>query len=274
MKKIFYKNHLVKKHLGQFFLIKKNIIESIVQNINPKEDQVLIEIGPGLGALTYPILSIVKTMNVIEIDKNLALRLKKNLSNKNNLNIFQRSVINFNFTKFRLKNRKSLRIFGNLPYNISTLILISIIDHIDSVNDMYFTLQKEVADRLLANPGNKKYGRLTIIMQYYFHIQKILEISPDSFIPIPKVYSTLVSLKPKKSANKNIGSIIEKITNTSFEKRRKKIKNSLSKLFSINSFKKLEINNQLRAENLSVKEYSQLAHYLFIKEKKHYSNFK
>lgn len=265
MKNNILKNYFIKKYLGQNFLINKKIIKDIISIINPKNEELLIEIGPGLGALTFPILYSINKLYGIEIDHNLIMYLnsKKNLNSK--LIIFEENVLNFNFEKFSRKNRKLIRVFGNIPYNISTKIIFHIFNFIDNISDIYFTLQKEVADRLCAIPGTKKYGKLSVMTQYFCKVIPILKIKSNNFYPTPKVTSMLVHLIPHKKKLYSSTICIEKslkiILREAFSKRRKLLYNSLNNIFNKKDFDKLNINSKLRPENLSVAEYCKLAFY-------------
>lgn len=253
--------HIINKKLGQHFLIDLEIIDKIVNVVNPKNNDFMVEIGPGLGALTYPICKILNELVVIEYDKTLGTELLNNLKN---VKVFIQNVLNFNF--FNLVNdiNQSIRIIGNLPYNISIPILTHLFKFSNSIIDMHFMFQKEVANRLLAQPDTKNYGRLSIITQYFYKVIFLFDVRPKSFFPVPKVTSAFVRLIPKK-INKLYLKNIDKlsyVTTLAFCQRRKTIKNSLSSLFSVNTLKKLGISPYFRAENLSVQQYCLLSNYI------------
>lgn len=276
------KYHFPIKGLGQNFLIDKDIIAQIVQIINPKSNEILIEIGSGLAALTKPICRLIKELIVIEIDKNLLNFLKK-YSFYSQLNIFCQNALKFDYLDLYNKKNKLIRIFGNLPYHISTSLIFYLFKNINIIKDMNFMLQKEVAERLVAVPGSKLYGRLSIIAQYYCDIKILLNIFPERFWPIPKVHSSFVNLTPHTSNvpyfTHNIN-ILSYITNIAFQKRRKMLRHSLKKIFSENVLIKLDIDPKLRAENISISQYCRLSNYVvknnilnnnfkkYIKEKK------
>ncbi|WP_422667095.1 16S rRNA (adenine(1518)-N(6)/adenine(1519)-N(6))-dimethyltransferase RsmA [Buchnera aphidicola] len=263
MKKNIYQKHIPLKKFGQNFLIDKIIINNIIQWINPKNSEVLVEIGPGLAALTEPICNMVDSLIIIEIDSNL-LELLKNKNFFSKLIIFNKNALTFDYLKL-FHNQKLIRIFGNLPYNISVSLIIYLFKKIYIIKDMHFMIQKEVADRLIATPGNKSYGRLSILAQYYCHIKIIFNVLPESFFPIPKVYSVFVQLIPRKKYPIYVYdiNILSYITNIAFQKRRKILRHSLSSLFSVDKLITLGIDPTLRAENISVLQYCKLANYLF-----------
>ncbi|QCI22429.1 16S rRNA (adenine(1518)-N(6)/adenine(1519)-N(6))-dimethyltransferase RsmA [Buchnera aphidicola (Lipaphis pseudobrassicae)] len=262
MMKSFYK-HLPIKRYGQNFLINKNTIQSIIKQINPKLKQTLVEIGPGLAALTEPMCMLLDKLIVIEIDSNL-LKLLKKRSFYSKLIVFYKDALTFNYIDLFYQNHGLIRIFGNLPYNISTSLILYLFQQITVVQDMNFMLQKEVAERLVACPGNKSYGRLSIISQYYCSIKVLLNISPKDFWPIPKVYSVFVNLTPHINSPYFVYdvNILSLITNIAFQNRRKMLRHSLNKLFSEKTLIKLEINPELRAENISILQYCKLSNYL------------
>ncbi|WP_367681192.1 16S rRNA (adenine(1518)-N(6)/adenine(1519)-N(6))-dimethyltransferase RsmA [Buchnera aphidicola] len=228
-----------------------------------KKEEQIIEIGPGLGALTIPVSKLLKKMIVIEIDKELCKKMENNRK-LNNVIIFNENAINFNFVKIK-KNRDSLlRIFGNLPYNVSIPIIFSLFKHHHIIQDMHFMLQKEVVLRLVATLGSKFYNRLTVVSQFYFKIKILENVSPNSFKPIPKVDSCFVSFKKKNDnlCSKYDVNTLSYITKVAFNQRRKTICNSLSSLFPKEKLIKLGINPLLRAQNLSISQYCLLSKHL------------
>ncbi|WP_343152948.1 16S rRNA (adenine(1518)-N(6)/adenine(1519)-N(6))-dimethyltransferase RsmA [Buchnera aphidicola] len=251
------------KKFGQNFLIDKIVISNIVDNLNPKSGEVLLEIGPGFGSLTFPILKRIDKLYAVEIDKNLSEKLK-NFFSPEKLTIFSENIIKFNFLKFYKKKAKRIRIFGNLPYNISVFLMIKLLKFSYLIEDMHFMFQKEVADRIQANPSEKSYGKLSIIIQYFFKVTLLLDISKESFSPIPKVNSSFIRLQPHVCSPYHVKDItmLSYVTNVAFSQRRKIVKHSLSKLFSEKKLCDLGINPLLRAENISISEYCRLTEYL------------
>lgn len=251
------------KRYGQNFLVNKKIINDIVEKINPRITQTLVEIGPGLAALTKPICQLLEELIVIEIDYNLLCLLKKE-SFYPKLIVFCEDALTFNYTKLFFKKKQLIRIFGNLPYNISTSLILFLFKHIAAIQDMNFMLQKEVAQRLIALPGNKSYGRLSVISQYYCSIKILLNVLPENFWPVPKVHSMFINLTPHNDSPYFVYdiNILSLVTRKAFQNRRKILRHSLKDLFSEIILKKLNINPRLRAENVSVFQYCQLANYL------------
>ncbi|WP_343192695.1 16S rRNA (adenine(1518)-N(6)/adenine(1519)-N(6))-dimethyltransferase RsmA [Buchnera aphidicola (Taiwanaphis decaspermi)] len=255
-------NYYYKKKLGQHFLLDKFIIQKIIKTINPKKNDCLIEIGPGFGAITKIICKLVKKMAVIEIDNQLVNILKKNIFCK--LNIFCTDVLYFNFVNFAQKKNKKIRIFGNIPYNISTRLILLLIKSINYIKDIHLMLQEELAEKLISTQGSKKYSRISILTQYFFKVIKIFPVIKKYFVPKPKVNSVFVKITPnikKKHMLKNF-KIFKKIITLAFIQRRKMLSNSLSSLIKKKDFKKIGINFKLRANDLSIKEYCDISNFL------------
>jgi len=251
--------HVAKKKFGQNFLKDSSIIHAIIQSIQPLQDDLLVEIGPGLGALTKPLLEKTKHLFAIELDRDI-VNWMQNQYSKNNITIFNEDVLNFNFHQFD----KKIRIVGNLPYNISTPILFKCIEDIKIITDLHFMLQKEVVDRMIAAPSSSEYGRLSVMLQYYFAMEHLVHVPKESFDPEPKVESSFVRLIPYDNypfVAKNIdqfGIIVKE----AFSQRRKTIRNTLKNFMNANDFENIDINPQLRAENLSVSDFVKISNYL------------
>jgi 16S rRNA (adenine1518-N6/adenine1519-N6)-dimethyltransferase len=251
--------HIAKKKFGQNFLKDNSIIHAIIQSINPLPDDLIIEIGPGLGALTKLLLEKSNHLLAIELDRDIVSWME-NKYPKKNITIFNEDILNFNFDQFDQK----IRIVGNLPYNISTPILFKCIDNIRNIKDLHFMLQKEVVDRMIATPSSCEYGRLSVMLQYYFAMEHLLHVPKESFDPEPKVESSFVRLIPYEHypfvANniERFGMIVKE----AFSQRRKTIRNTLKSFVSENNFQKIGINPQLRAENLSVSDFVKISNYL------------
>ncbi|OCG40031.1 16S rRNA (adenine(1518)-N(6)/adenine(1519)-N(6))-dimethyltransferase RsmA [Gilliamella sp. Bif1-4] len=256
-----HQGHFARKRFGQNFLHDDYIIESIVSAIQPKKDQALVEIGPGLAALTIPISKHIDHLTVIEIDRDLASRLIENPFLNNKLTVIEQDALIFDFNQLADQLGKSLRVFGNLPYNISTPLMFHLFEHVNIITDMHFMLQKEVVTRLVASPNSKHYGRLSVMAQYYCQIIPVLEVPPTSFKPAPKVDSAVVKLVPYKEKPYLVNDIkiLSRVTTEAFNQRRKTIRNSLSNLFTVEQLNELNIDPNLRAENLTVQQYCQLA---------------
>lgn len=256
------------KKLGQNFLVNKEIIHKIVTIINPQYLDKILEIGPGLGALTYPIGNLVQELIVLEIDEKIILSLLK-FKSKNSLRIILANAIKFQYFFLFLEDVKvKFRFIGNLPYNISTNFLLKIIRYKNNIYDMNFMFQKEVAERILAKPNTKKYGRLSIIVQSFFDVSFSLFVCKSNFFPVPKVDSIFLKFLPINktyiySFNKYFLAI-GLVTKIAFRCRRKILRNSFKNIFCSNKLLSLGINPFLRAENLSVLQYFKLSEY-FIK---------
>lgn len=261
MIKYTYNGHRIRYFLGQVFLVDNFFIKKIVDFFNPKINENIIEIGPGFGALTFPIIDRVKSITLIELDKNLANFFLKNNKYKDKLNVIIKDVIKVDFNLIAQNNGFKIRIIGNLPYYISTSLIFHLFKYVYRIKDMCFMFQKEVADRLLAKKNNKKYGFLSVITQYIFKIVKLIMIPSVAFFPKPKVDSVMVSLVPHKNNPYPFCKIKNLcfITKQAFNQRRKIIKNSLSNFFDIKDFEELKIDPYSRAENLSIEDYCNLA---------------
>lgn len=251
--------HIAKKKFGQNFLKDAAIIHSIIQSINPLPNDLLIEIGPGLGALTKPLLEKTNRLLAIELDRDIVGWIENEYSKKN-ITVFNEDVLNFNFNQFDQK----IRIVGNLPYNISTPILFKCIDNILNIKDLHFMLQKEVVDRMIAIPSSPEYGRLSVMLQYYFAMEHLVDVPKESFEPEPKVESSFVRLIPYEQYPFIANNIEQfaRIVKEAFSQRRKTIRNTLKSFISENDFEKIGINPQLRAENLSVSDFVKISNYL------------
>lgn len=245
--------HFLKKSLSQNFLIDKNIREKIINLIKIKKTDIIIEIGAGSGSISKDISNLAKKSHLIEIDTNLIQSLKKNINEKKSL-IHNDDILKFNI-KDVIKKYKKIRIIGNLPYKISTKIVMSLTKFAKNIKDIHIIIQKEMAEKIMLKCNNKKYGKISVIMQHYFEIKKILDIKANSFFPVPKVSSSLVVLKPKKIIHSSEDAILfKKMLNKSFNNRRKKILKSIKDLPTQDLQK--EINK--RPNNMSLDEFEKL----------------
>lgn len=268
MKQQYYKNHAVKKKWGQIFLKDQDIISTIIHIFNPQKNQTIIEIGPGLGALTQPMLKFIDFLILIELDPHLSQKLNQNFNSK--IQIFNQDVMTINFYNLLNKSTNKLRLIGNLPYNIATKIIIYLFNYIDIIHDMHFMLQKEVGHRIIARPHNKHYGRLSILTQYHYNVYPILEISKYAFLPTPKVESIMIKFTPhnRHTAYPIIDTkLLSQITRLAFHQRRKIIKNSLSSVFSTTEMIQNGINVNIRAENITIQQFCILTQLLYNKQK-------
>lgn len=260
-----HQRHFARKRFGQNFLNDQSIIDNIVAAINPGIGQSIVEIGPGLAALTLPVAERIERMTVIEIDRDLVRRLSIHPQLAKKLIIIEKDVMKVDFSQLAEQEKQCLRIFGNLPYNISTPLLFHLFDYAGCIDDMYFMLQKEVVNRLVAVPNNKNYGKLTVMAQYYCEIIPVIDVPAWAFTPQPKVESTVTRLIPHKQPKYFVASVqlLYQITSYAFNQRRKTLHNSLNVLFNDSQLIEAGVDPTLRAENLSVGQYCELANYLF-----------
>mgnify|MGYP001291068047 CR=1 FL=1 len=220
--------HTARKRFGQNFLNDTFVIEQIVDAINPQDGENLVEIGPGLGALTDPVCERVNALTVIELDRDLAKRLRHHPFHGSKLTIVEQDALTVDFNDLA-KPDVPLRVFGNLPYNISTPIMFHLFSHAGIIGDMHFMLQKEVVNRLAASPGNKNYGRLSVMAQYYCKVQPVLNVPPGAFVPPPKVESAVVEIEFSASCRRPVRDeeVFNRVVRTAFGQRRKMLRNSL-----------------------------------------------
>ena len=253
----------LRKRYGQHLLTDRSVIENIVHVVCPKTDQIICEIGPGKGAITFPILKIAKKLHAIEIDRDLVRFLEKKSNEFGELTIYQMDVLDFNFNTIS-KQTNSIRLIGNLPYNISTPILFYLLKFKDKIIDMHFMLQKEVVDRITASTCTSNYSRLSVMMQTNYNVISLFDIKPNQFKPAPKVDSSFMRLVPSdeyKSQIKN-STQFSKLVETAFQQRRKTIKNSLSKLVNEKQLLNAHILPSQRPQEISIQQYINLSNEL------------
>lgn len=263
MSKNSHLGHQAKKRFGQNFLHNEAIISNIVDAINPEPEENLIEIGPGLGALTEPVIERAGKLSVVELDRDLAHRLRHHPFLAPHITIYEQDALKFDFAELASED-KPLRIFGNLPYNISTPLIFHLLTFKDKVKDMHFMLQKEVVQRMASGPDCKAYGRLSIMTQYQCQVIPVMEIGPEAFKPAPKVDSAIVRLIPHKEIKNPVKNIsdLNTVCLAAFNQRRKTIRNSFKKLISAEQLAQLDIDASLRPENLSLNDYIKLANFI------------
>ena len=259
--------HYAKKRFGQNFLVDTAIINLIVDSIQPQTDDLMVEIGPGLGAMTKPLLSRLDKLNVIELDRDIIPKLINNCvfadaSNRDKLIVNEKDVLKFDFEDFhtQLNSNEKLRIVGNLPYNISTPVLFHLLDYRHLIEDMHFMLQKEVVDRIASAPGNKHYGRLSVMLQTFFTVQSLFEVPPYAFEPAPKVNSAILRLQPSQTFDDQIDNFpdYEKLVRQAFSQRRKTLKNTLKDICSVEQIEHVGLSPTQRAEELAVDDFINL----------------
>lgn len=261
--------HKARKRFGQNFLHDAHTINKIVRAINPKEGQNLVEIGPGMGAITEPVLQAAGALNVVEIDRDLIPRLRTQFFNYPNFKVYEGDALQYDFTQLidkEAENPAPLRIIGNLPYNISTPLIFHLLSYTEQklVQDMHFMLQKEVVDRLAAGPGTSDYGRLGIMAQYWCRVEPLFIVGPGAFNPPPKVDSAIVRLVPHDTLPfpaKDI-TVLQHVVRQAFSMRRKTLRNTLKSLITADSIESLEIDAGLRPERLSLEDYVKIADFI------------
>ena len=238
--------HKPRKRFGQNFLVDEQVINQIVSTVSPKKNDTVIEIGPGKGALTYPLINHLEKIHVIEIDRDLISLLQK--KNNKKISIHESDALVFNFDQFK----QNIRIVGNLPYNISSPLLFRLLNYRNNIIDMTFMLQKEVVDRIVAPPGSKVYGRISVIMQAFFDAELVFMVPKESFDPQPKIESAILYLKTKSKPLVQNSKPLEEIVKIAFSQRRKTLKNCLK---SVLDQSQTDIDLSQRAEMLSVENF-------------------
>ena len=255
--------HKARKRFGQNFLQDQGIIRHIVASIRPQQGEQLVEIGPGLGAITEHLLAATGSLDVVELDRDLIPHLRISFATYgNNLRIHEADALKFDFTQINAAE-KSMRVVGNLPYNISTPLIFHLLEHAQQIIDMHFMLQKEVVLRLAAGPGDNNYGRLSIMAQYFCAVENLFEVPPEAFDPRPKVDSAIVRLVPYDTipfVAENF-SDFEKLVKQAFSQRRKTLRNNLKGLVSAEELEQLGIDAGLRPERLAVADYVKISNY-------------
>lgn len=247
--------HVARKRFGQNFLCDQGVIGDIVRAINPQPGEPLVEIGPGLGALTNPVVERSQHLTVIELDRDLAARLRKRAE----LTVIESDVLKVDFGALSQEMQGAkLRVIGNLPYNISSPILFHLLGWADLVQDQHFMLQKEVVDRMVASPCNKDYGRLTVMLQWRYDMECVVEVPPESFTPPPKVDSAVVRMVPLAQPPDVDAKLLEEMVAVAFSQRRKMLRNTLGKWIEERGLN-TDFDLTRRAEEVPVSDYIQLA---------------
>lgn len=251
--------HIPKKRFGQNFLTDQSIIQALVGAITPKVDDLMVEIGPGLGALTQPLIKHLQHLHVVEIDRDI-ISWMQSFYPADKITIHNSDALKFDFKS--IGNR--IRVVGNLPYNISSPILFHLLDNVHTIIDMHFMLQKEVVERMVAAPSTSAYGRLSVMLQYKLHMEYLFTVPPEAFDPPPKVESAFVRCVPHASLPFTAldEKMFAQVVLSAFGQRRKTLRNTLKGLLDDNGFILLDINPQLRAENLAVEQFVAIANYL------------
>jgi 16S rRNA (adenine1518-N6/adenine1519-N6)-dimethyltransferase len=249
--------HQARKRFGQNFLHDQGVIQRIIDAIHPVNEDHLLEIGPGQGALTRPLADSGARLDCVELDRDLADFLQKQFSGRDNVTIIQQDVLKFDLASLVDGEEPVLRVIGNLPYNISTPVMFHLLKRHTLIRDMVFLLQLEVVQRLAAKPGDKNYGRLGLMTQYYCDVQHLFNVPSAAFTPRPKVSSAIVRLVPHQQfpvAARDVG-CLQVVIRTAFNQRRKTLKNSLKAIISEERLMSLPLEMGQRPENLSLEDY-------------------
>ena len=254
--------HRARKRFGQNFLSDPNIIRKIIDGIRPQAGELMVEIGPGLGAMTDPLIQRLGHLHVVEIDRDLIARLHERYTPAQ-LTVHEGDALKFDFGSLVGEDAQPLRIVGNLPYNISTPILFHLADYAAQVKDMTFMLQKEVVMRMVAAPGTEEYGRLSVMLQYRFRMGRLFDVPPGAFRPAPKVMSSIVRMAPlpPEQLGARDEALLGRIVTAAFGQRRKTLKNTLRDFLSDDDFATLGIDSGLRGEKLSVADFVAIANH-------------
>jgi 16S rRNA (adenine1518-N6/adenine1519-N6)-dimethyltransferase len=246
--------HVAKKRFGQHFLADRAVTDAIVAAIDPQPGERLVEIGPGLGAMTDPLVARCGRLTVIELDRDLAARLRR----RSELDVVESDVLKVDFAALAQRLGGPLRVVGNLPYNISTPILFHLLAAVDAVVDQHFMLQKEVVDRMAAAPGGKDYGRLSVMLQWRYAIESVLEVPPQAFDPPPRVDSAVVRLLPLRAPPAIDAALLAELVAVAFSQRRKLLRHTLGRWLEQRG-RPHAFDLQRRAEEVPVQEYVGLA---------------
>ncbi len=246
--------HQPRKRFGQHFLTDDSVIDRIVDAIDPQPGQAVVEIGPGLGAMTGPLAERLDRLSVIELDRDLAQRLRR----QPKLDVIEADVLKVAIAALAAERGQSLRIVGNLPYNISTPILFHLLEAVEHVVDQHFMLQKEVVERMAAGPGSKEYGRLSVMLQWRYRIEWMFDVPPESFDPPPRVDSAIVRMQPWAAPRALPTGVLEELVRVAFSQRRKLLRHTLGRWLDEQAYAGA-FDLQRRAEEVAVAEYLDLA---------------
>lgn len=253
----------VRKRFGQHFLHDPGVIRRIIDTIAPQPGERVVEVGPGGGALTWGLLERARHLDVIEIDRDLAQALKSDVRAGGGLHVHIGNVLDTDFVALRGAGAP-LRVVGNLPYNISTPLLFRLLAQRAAISDMHFMLQREVVERMAAQPGTKDYGRLTVMLAAVAEVEHLFDVGPGAFKPPPKVWSAIVRLRPAAAPRFDIGKdgVLRTLVTAAFSHRRKTLRNGLKGLLTSEDIETCGIDPQLRPETLAPAQFGQLAaHY-------------
>lgn len=253
--------HIPRKRFGQNFLTDDAVLHDIIRGIDGHKDDVMVEIGPGLAAMTALLLEDVAHLHVVELDRDLVERLLKRFP-KDRLTVHSADALKFDFTSIPVPEGQKLRVVGNLPYNISSPLLFHLATIAPQVKDQHFMLQKEVVERMVAEPGSKTYGRLSVMLQWRYHMDMLFVVPPTAFDPPPQVDSAIVRMIPLAQPADCNAELLEQVVAKAFSQRRKVIRNCVAGLFSEEELVQAGVDPQLRPEAIPVAHYVALANLL------------
>lgn len=253
--------HIPRKRFGQNFLTDQSVLYDIIRAIDPQPDDTMVEIGPGLAAMTSLLLASLKQLHVVELDRDLVARLKKNFDPAR-LVIHEGDALQFDFSSIAVAPSQKLRVVGNLPYNISSPLLFHLAEIAPQVQDQHFMLQKEVVERMVAEPGSKTFGRLSVMLQWRYHMELLFVVPPTAFDPPPQVDSAIVRMIPLAQPLQCDVATLEKVVTKAFSQRRKVIRNCVAGMFTENELIDAGVDPQVRPEAVPMEQFVQLANRL------------
>ncbi len=252
--------HRARKRFGQHFLRDPGVIDDIVSAIGATSEETLVEIGPGQGAITAPLLRSGAYLHVVELDRDLAAALAQKYSDQTEFSLHEADALRFDYGALG----SDLRLIGNLPYNISTPLIFHLLESLPSIRDMHFMLQKEVVDRMAAEPGSKRYGRLTIMLGCYCTVEPLFDVPPEAFAPPPKVWSSVVRIEPRRPTPFDIkdASALSRLVTQGFSQRRKTLRNALRDLATNDDLEAVGIDPGARAESVDIARWVELSNHM------------
>ncbi|MAF04306.1 16S rRNA (adenine(1518)-N(6)/adenine(1519)-N(6))-dimethyltransferase RsmA [Herbaspirillum huttiense] len=253
--------HIPRKRFGQNFLTDDVVLHDIIRSIAPAADDAMVEIGPGLAAMTALLLEELRHLHVVELDRDLVERLKKRFSAER-LTVHSADALKFDFASIPVPEGRKLRVVGNLPYNISSPLLFHLAEIAPQVQDQHFMLQKEVVERMVAEPGGKAYGRLSVMLQWRYHMELLFVVPPTAFDPPPQVDSAIVRMIPLAQPMACEQALLEQVVTKAFSQRRKVIRNCVAGLFTEDELRQAGVDPQARPEAVPVEQFVALANLL------------
>jgi 16S rRNA (adenine1518-N6/adenine1519-N6)-dimethyltransferase len=253
--------HIPRKRFGQNFLTDQVVLHNIIRTIDPQTDDVMVEIGPGLAAMTSLLLESLKQLHVVELDRDLVTRLQKSFDPKR-LIVHSADALQFNFADIPVPSGRKLRVVGNLPYNISSPLLFHLAQMAPNVQDQHFMLQKEVVERMVAEPGSKTYGRLSVMLQWRYHMDLMFVVPPTAFDPPPRVESAIVRMIPIAQPLACEQAKLEQVVLKAFSQRRKVLRNCVAGMFTENELIDAGVDPQARPETVPLEQFVALANRL------------